>query len=319
MNWHDMKKQIIKYAIGLILAGIVIKLFIGQEQINLLKRISVFDLIISLFLTALIFLVSGIRYSFLLHVQSKKKLSFADTFLFPVTTNLWGVIIPLQGGLLYSAVFLKKKYQVMIKDTISINVFIYSILMSFTGLAGIVFSTTGGRLMLPFFLISIVFFLNPLELFIAGKLLSGIHIKGFKLINETRRLIKDIIDGFLKSLFNMKTTIILIIITAIHTLLSIVWYYWAFRAFDFEIPFLTVLIYNLFIRLTALLQFTPANIGVEELVSAGLFGILEQNPAYAVLVTLFLRSSTLVIMIPFGVFDTIYNFHHFSIKLPKLR
>ncbi|GEM_PF-6659383 len=314
-----MKKQIIKYVIGFILIGIVIKLFIGEEELNLLKRISISDFIISLVLTALIFLVSGIRYSFLLYKQSGKKLSFSDTFLFPITTNLWGVIIPLQGGLLYSTVFLKKKYRVMIKDTLSINVFIYSILMSFTGLAGIVFSVTGDRLVLPFFIISIIFFLNPLELFIAGKILNSIQIKGLKLLNEIKKMLKDIIDGFLKSLFNIKTTIILIIITAIHTLLSIVWYYWAFRAFDFEIPFLTVAVYNLFIRLTALLQFTPSNIGIEELASAGLFGILEQNPAQAVLVTLFLRSSTLIIMIPFGVFDMIRNFHHLSIKFPKLR
>lgn len=314
-----MKKQIIKYLIGFILIIIVIKLFIGEGELSLLKKISPYDFVVSLFMTALIFLVSGIRYSFLLYKQSGKKLSLADTFFFPITTNLWSFIMPLQGGLLYSAVFLKRKYKVTIKDAMSINVFIYSILMSFTGLVGIYFSILTGQLFSFFFIISTGFALNSLALFIAGKILNNIQPKGFRLLATAQKWIGDIIDGFLKSLFNIRTTIILLILTAAHTLLSIIWYYWAFKTFDFEISFLIVVVYNLFIRLTALLQFTPANIGIEELASVGLFGMLEQNPASAVLVTLFLRFSTLVIMIPFGVFNMFSNFHHFSLKPTKRR
>lgn len=312
-----MKKQIIKYLIGFILVAIVIKLFIGEKELILLKRISVFDFVISLFLTILIFLVSGIRYSFLLYKQSGKKLSLSDTFFFPITTNLWGLIMPLQGGLLYSAVFLKRKYKVTIKDILSINIFIYSILMSFTGIAGIVFSVITDQIFSIFFVISIGFALNPIELFIASKILNNIQPRGFRLLKTVQKWIRDIIDGFLKSLFSIKTTIILLMLTGSHTLLSIIWYYWVFRTFDFEIPLLTVIVYNLFIRLTALFQFTPSNIGIEELASAGLFGMLEQNPASAVLVTLFLRASTLVIMIPFGIFDFIRNSHHFTLKFTK--
>lgn len=314
-----MKKHIIKYLIGFTLIIIVVKLFIGEGELSLLKKISPYDFVVSLFLTALIFLVSGIRYSFLLYKQSGKKLSLADTFFFPITTNLWGFIMPFQGGLLYAAVFLKRKYAVTIKDTLSISIFVYSILMSFTGIVGIGFSVLTGKIFSFLFIISIVFALNFVELLIISKILNNIHIKSFKVLNKIKKELRDVINSFLGSLFDIRRTIILIMITAVHTALSIVWYYWAFKTFDFEIPFLVVIVYNLFVRLTTLIQLTPANIGIEELASVGLFSMLEQNPASAVLVTLFLRFSTLAIMIPFGVFDMINNFHHFSFKFFKLR
>jgi uncharacterized membrane protein YbhN (UPF0104 family) len=83
---------------------------------------------------------------------------------------------------------------------------------------------------------------------------------------------------------------------------------------NFSIPWHGLLAYTLLIRLSVILKVTPGNIGVQEVLSGGIFSLLSLAPDQGVMLTLLTRVVTIVLMSTVGVVDSIVNTQYFPIR-----
>lgn len=306
------KKGLASYCIGILLIYIVIRYFLSHDYLEIVKRISLYDLLIALLITLLIFYISGVQYFYILKKFFNKGINPTDILLLPISMRLWAFIIPVKGGLLYSTAFLKFKYKIKVTEGFSISIYIYWVSLFLTGVIGLFFAIKNNMVLSLISFVSLLFLLSPLVIVISTLILKKIPIHNHPLLHNLQKGLSSTVHNIDSLWKDFKTTITILCITILHTLASILLYYWANIVFGLSLSILSIIILTLVMKLSIIFRFTPGNLGVEQLVSGGVVAILGGKAGDGVLISLFVTLTTVIIAFSLGTLSTLYNMKYFN-------
>jgi hypothetical protein len=307
-------KNILIYLFTFILILLVVSIFVTDEQINLLKKISNFEISVSITIALAIFSVSGFQFSYILKRTTGVGLSIIDRITFPISRNLWSYLVPFQGSFAYSLVFNKFKYKVKLIDGFSINLYIILFNFFFTGIIGLYYSLTLVKRPFLTFILSFLFAVSPLLLILANIIIKKIKIPEkiiFKFLFLNIQKAASSISNLFKD-FNF--TINILILNIIHTIVTTLWFYWTVCIFKLNIDFISVILLALILKTSLIFRLTPGNIGIEQLLFGGIFFLIGYDPKTGVLISLFHKSITILLSFSVGVLFTLINLKYFSLK-----
>ena len=126
-------KSLISYFIAFIFVFISIKLCWKPEYYELIKNIKITHLSIVILITFVLNVIAGVSMSHISKTQYNIRLDSLDKIALSLMMNFWGYIIPLKGGVLFSAFYLKSKYNIKLVEGTSIAIFIYIVNLTIFG------------------------------------------------------------------------------------------------------------------------------------------------------------------------------------------
>ena len=297
---------------------IAIKILWRDNYIALLKEISFFDLLIAVILTFLLIVSSSYTLQYLIFKQYKIKISTIDTATLPLMMNFWGYIIPFRGGILYSILFLKAKYKVKLVDSTAINVYVQMVMFAFMGFLGLVYLAAHQRIISVLGACSVMLVLNPLIVKLVNVMFQRFSAQPTSVVGKIQHLTNIVIDNSNSSFTDVRATSVVVIILLARFFLRAVRYYWATLVFKIEIPFLSLIVLTLAIEFAMVtLRFSPGNLGINELLSGAIVGMLGQASQEGILIELFCRFANLLLIFTAGLWAVLVNMKYFDVNTFK--
>ena len=313
-----MNKPVFRYLFSAVLILIAIGMLWQNNYISLVKKVSFTDLLVVIFLSLLLAVSRGYTLAYLITREHKTKISFADMVLLPLMMGFWGFFIPVKGGMLYSILFLKAKYKVRALDSTSVTVYIHMVMFSLMGSFGICYIFFKGQLLSIGGLISLLFLLNPLILKGANLFFQKFAFKPAGFPARVQALINSIVINSSSPLTNIRTTAIVVGLSLSRLLFRTARYYWATLVFGLEIPVTTLIILTLTVEFAMItIRFSPGNLGVNELLSGGVMGLLGSASQEGILIELLCRFSTLLLTFTVGAWAVGRNMKYFKMDTFK--
>jgi hypothetical protein len=298
--------------LGLTLASL--SLFLDFSDLRAFANISATRMAEILLAAQLVYVVSGVEFAAIIFFSSRTRLSLIDIFVLPISMNLWSFLIPFQGSLVYSTLILRYKYRTGLSDAVSTTLFAYTIAIVATGMLGLLFVTCLGYWSFGGFFVSLCLMISPFALLLGHRVLAIAPTTGVKGVDKTLLAVRAMLLK-LRDLLLMKRLLAVLALTNIaHIAASFLMNVIAASALNFSIPWHGLLAYTLLIRLSVILKVTPGNIGVQEVLSGGIFSLLSLAPDQGVMLTLLTRVVTIVLMSTVGVVDSIVNTQYFPIR-----
>ncbi len=301
------RKDVFKLFLAFALIGLIIFLLYKKGYFSVMENISLFDFSILISLTLLSYFVAGFQIFYLVKKQNKISLSFADTLLLPIAMSLFSYVIPTNGGLIYSAFFLKQKYHIHPTKGFSIGIFSVYISLIITGIFGIVFYFFPGNHNAWVLMASIILIFLSLIINLVNRIIQRLNLKRFVVLRKLQSYVDRIVIHSNNLIMDKETMIVNIVINIVYLILAFVAYEWLNIVVKTDLPLFSVFIILLITRISSLLRFLPGNLGLEELYTAGIFSLLGKDPAIGVIFSLLLRFSTICLFVPLGILHTIYN------------
>ena len=266
----------------------------------------------SILIALVIFTVSGNQFSYILFKSTKTQLSITDRIGFPTARNLWSYIIPFQGSFAYSLAFIKFKYKVNLKDGLSINIYLLLFNFFFTGFVGVYYSLQSSSLPIFFLIISILLLSIPFLIILFDKILKNVKTPNSRMLKFLIGNVSKISTGIAILWKDLKFTINVFLFNIVHTIVTIIWFYWTVHIFNLDIDLISVIFLALILKISLIFRLTPGNLGVEQLIYGGIFALMSYDPNIGVLISLFHKSITIMISLSIGSIFTFLNFKYFS-------
>ncbi len=295
----------------------VCRILIKKGELNLLLKIDLFYFILFIIFTLSIYITSGLQYYFI-RDQYGIKFEKKDLLLLPVAMNLWSFIIPMQGGVIFFTIFLKNKHKVKVADSLSITIFLYLVILSFTGFLGLVFAVIYGKLFSIFSLISLLLLLNPFFIFITYKIMFIIPDFKIKLVIHIFNFVKEITGNMNKMWVDHKNVGSILLLSILQMIITAFWYLSIAQALGYHnITFLALLLLALWMNVSLVIRFTPNNLGVTQIVSAILFSLISLSPEQGIMISLIATLSSTVVALTLGAGATFYYLRCWHIRSLK--
>jgi uncharacterized membrane protein YbhN (UPF0104 family) len=302
-----MSEKIKQYGsifLAVLLVVVSIKVFDVEHSIMMLTAFSGTYLAASLVLAILIYLFSGLQFNALLKSLGIR-FSLFDTIMFPITMNLWSLLVPLQGALIFSTIFFARKYGRTVSSSLSISLFLYLVTASLTGLFGLIFMTYTSRKDIITVIALLTIALSPLIILLLDGVLRWI-LPFFKVVHPLILKLSSFIATTVVALKDLmqdwKLLVHVVLLKTLQTFLVGVWYWVIARGLGFQLNFLVLLLLSLVGELAIIIKVTPANLGVSELVSGALLAALGYNPQWGVLISLTASATTLLLIFTLGLY-----------------
>ncbi|MCK5179068.1 MAG: flippase-like domain-containing protein [Candidatus Omnitrophica bacterium] len=312
-----MKKNLVKIFLSFVMIVIAVYIVAQSNEIALLKRVSSLDFFIILLLSLLCLSVFGYIFSFITKKQHNTPLSLFDTLTLPFMMHLWGLIIPVKGGMLYLIFFLKSKYNIQMVKSASIAIYRYLISFVLIGIFGIYLMISRNQLFSIGTSVFIIIILSPIILKLLQKYALDIPVGNSKTLLKLKSIISSIIIQSNINFSNIETTSTVTFIILIQIILRTIRYYFIASVLDFNIPFMTLFALTWTIELANIFRFLPGNIGLNELFSGGVFSLLGADPAQGILIALLVRVSVLLLTFTIGLWAVLINMKYFQINTFK--
>ena len=288
-------------------------LLVSDEQaIVIIKSVSLFDLTGSVVISLVMFLISGYQMYYLLRKTSDTNMNKADIILLPASMNLWSYLLPFRGGLIYSAFYIKLKYQVELAKGFSIGIFTFILSTALAGIFGIYISIISGKFFTWLGSISVILTISPLILILMKKILASITFNRNTLYGKSMEFLKRTISGFGLMMGNLTSTVFILFLVLLSILIYILWVYWSVKSFGFAMSFSSIIILALVLRLSVIARFIPGNVGIQELISGATTTMMGGSIQEGILIALFIRLTALVIAIVLGIYSLIKNIDIFK-------
>lgn len=309
------KKEIAAYAGGFLLLAAIFFMVLRQgDYREMLAGISLFQVIVTLVITFGLFFINGYIIAFMASHHYKTSISLMDVALLPLMMHLWSFIIPFRGGLLFSAFFLKMKYNIKGAESIAIGVFTIMISLVITGLCGIYFTFYNHRVYSFWFVLSILLSLSPLLILVLDRMLQSIQLKKQSLLDRLKTFIASVTSHSRKLLMDYKISVCIFFITVIGIAVHVFYIAWITHVLHIETSLDRVLIFALMMRFSVFIRIVPGNIGVQELFSGGTFYMVGGSVTDGLAIALFVRFFSLLLTLPLGVIGLAVNMKYFKMK-----
>lgn len=303
-----MGRKVLGSLITVLLIVLCLSLLLSAEDIKRLVSLPAKDTFFLIIVTYVVYLISGVELAIIAKKTSSIKLRFKDVLLLPITMNLWSFLIPFQGSVIYLALLFRYKYQSTVSDALSVSIFSYLLSFTLTGICGSIFFSFGATSSPLLLLFSLLMALTPLMLLTAhycSTPLKKIKLPftdfGWRVLDQLRHLI-----------LQYRLVLAILCTNIVHLAASYEMHALAATALGFSISPLELLLFTLVMRLTIVVKITPGNIGVQEILSGGVFSALQLDPAHGVLILMLTRITSLILMGTLGVVDSLMNTKYFT-------
>jgi len=299
--------RIIKRATSVTILVLLLYYVIDIEGFNWSYLNNFSDLIIFLVILIAGLYMNGLQLYIMLKNQSVN-LSLIDQFLLPVSMALFGYLVPVNGGMLFSLFFMKKKLSVDIKEGLSIGV--YSLYISFllTGLIGFLYCIFYNNQLVVILPLSFILILFPLIVNIITFNLDKVKLKKMPFLGKVTGFLRNVSVSSNSQFKNRRSLIQLLIINVLMIVVHIASTYWLISMLNLKVPLLSVALITLFMRMSSLVRVFPGNIGIDELFAGGIFAFFGLSPSDGIVLVIYSRVIALLfLLIPGGLLHIYLN------------
>ena len=307
-----LQSKIFQYLVALLLFFSVIYFYISPDDLKLIFEVNLIDSLLVILSVIAVYWISGFQYSHILKHYHSKKLSLFDTATLPITMNLWSLLIPFQGALIYTTFFLKQKYNTRLTTGPGVTLLAYQFTLVVTGAIGLALSFFT-KLPVIFTVVSLLFVISPFFTYIGTSVLKKVtfpFVKAEKLKTKVVSLLEQVVATSKQSRFVAEV----IGMNVLSLLSALLMYYLVAQALQLDLSFISILIYTLLLRLTVIIKLTPDNIGIQEIISVGIFSLINLPPEQGALITLYIRIMTIIVMLLGGGLSFYVNREYISLE-----
>lgn len=289
-------RKLLSY-VFLIISVVFLSYYVSENWISLGEmyfQLNSLDLVLLTVLLIVIFVISGIRMSFINKVISGKQISWSHQAILPLAMSYAGYAIPIKGGMVYQSFFFKKFYAINHFYGVSTGVISQIIPLQVIGVIGIAMSYfLGSSNLLSLLFLGITFLSVSFFVWIRLFLI-------FSTVRESRVgiLLKDL-DEKLK-LRDMLPGIYFISIVKI--ICEFLWFFLAFNALNFDATVELSIVFVMVRNCLIILKITPGNIGINEFVGGLSSELLFDSADYGLVVMLLIRAISMFITFTLGAF-----------------
>ena len=306
------------YILSIIFLLICFIIIFLQVDLVKVKFFTIKSFLLSIVFGAVSFSISGLKQYFVMKHNLDIKLKVSDVLFLPIAMNFWSFIIPFKGGMLYNIFLLRNKYCTSYTNIFSFNLIIYSLTIVISGCIGIFLSLYYDFFSLLIIVTCTLFIFNPLIVLTIYKIFHRSKLIDNKIISKI-----FVISGQLvKSYSIYKVVLSVFSITILHILFQIFWFFYINELLELQMNFFEVSFIVIIRQILVVFKFTPGGLGFNELVSGGITEILINDPTLGILLTFYIRLSTLTLSSFVGPVFTIRNKKYYkfsSIKKIKLQ
>lgn len=314
-----MGRGFLKYGISIVLVCVAVTMLAREEYIALFKKISFLDLLICLLFSFGLVVIGGFTMNYFIAKHYQKKLHLVDILTLPLMINLWGFLMPVRGGILYSIFFFKTKYQIKFVQGASMTLFLYTTSFVLMGVGGVFFYGTQQDSHFFIMVISLFLVMSPLIIVAMSLLFQKIYFSDSSVFKKIQILVSSVVNDFLRAWNDRRTLFSVVLLIVARYIFLAARYSWAADAFNLEIPFAAIVVLTFGVEFSDIVfRFLPGNMGLSELVAGGLFGVVGQEVGEGLLIALFIRFTTLLLTFTVGTWAVLANMEHFHVSNLKL-
>ena len=281
---------------------------------ELMAGITLFQAAVTLAMTFGLFFINGYIIAFMASHQYKTTIGLWDVALLPFMMHLWSFIIPFRGGLLFSAFFLKLKYNIKGAESIAIGMFTIMISLVVTGLCGVYFSFDNDMVYSLWTLLSILLVMTPLFVLVLDRMMQHFRINSQSVLDSIKTFIASVTSQSRKLLMDYKVSAGIFILTVAGIAVYAFFIFWVAHVLHIEAGQDKLVIFALMMRLSVFVRIVPGNIGVQELFSGGTFYMVGGDITDGLAIALFIRFFSLFLTFSLGIVGMAANMQHFKIK-----
>ena len=296
-------KTLIIYIISILLIVAPFKIYgIGLDS-SIYKSTSLNTFLYSMAIILFLFFFSGFRYSFFMKKVHGINFSLFDTLALPFSINLWSYIIPVQGSLVFSTFFLKKKYRLEYNKGLPMS--IYFILNNWfvVGVIGLLLCIINNIFNSIIFLFSFLILLPFIVLALSHT--NIIFLKKFSV--RFTNFLQNVNANLSKLILNFRLNLSMLFFSSMVVLINFFWFYIICLEFSINISVIQTLLLSFFTLIIQLLKLTPANLGIQELFTGIYFEAIGQDYSIGIFLALFWRLSSLPLILLFGILHLFIN------------
>jgi uncharacterized membrane protein YbhN (UPF0104 family) len=244
------------------------------------------------------FISMGVNGLFLREFTSKFgiDLTILEWFGLSVVTTMGNYITPFSGGMLVRATYLKRKYAFPYSKFMSMLAANYLVIFWMIGIVGTVIlikwvnDISSIYVLLGFFMtivcvISIILLVPSIKLAGGGWLAGHINeaLNGWDMIRKDGRLLSTIVAY-----------------AAINMMTNGLSFWIAYNALGATVPFKSAFLVSLFVSFSLLINITPGNLGVQEVIVGLSSGLLGIGAGLGLVAALLVRASAMLIAFSLG-------------------
>jgi hypothetical protein len=307
------KKKIIANLLAFILGAVLIvfgiKLFITEDQINLLKSSELYVHFYSILIFLPIAFIGGVETWAIFKIMYNKNISIYDVFTLPFVIAFWGILIPVQGAYFYNSLYFKKKYNISVKNTTSVFLLSLSFSTVISGVLGL-FYIFFIQYDFIFFTLSVITVIHPIFIKLLLLIVKKTKFNAHPLLLRIIDFIEIIFTDYFRSLKG-NLAIAIIGLNIINSIITAILYMWISANYSISLNFFQLLILSFLIKLTLLLKFTPGNIGINQFASSGIIVLVGGTASAGFILSLYQTLIFIITAIVFGAIFTIVNLPYF--------
>lgn len=307
-------KDVIKLLVSLLVISGIIYYLYARDYFATFDQMRWVDWLVLTGLTLLLYFLSGLQMAFMVNFISKRRLSMADVLFMPMSMGLFSYFIPTNGGFFYAVYYLKKKYDVASTEGFSIGVVSIYISFIIAGIALLATSLALGIIHVYLIVLSLLMILSPFLIYLLNLLIQKIPMKATSLAGRTKAYLDRVITQSNTLMLQKRVLLFNLLITVATLLIFFLLYYYLNAALNLQMTLLSIIAIIAMMRISGLIRILPGNLGLEELFTAGIFGIIGKDPSIGLVFSVSLRLCAFMIMIPGGVLHTAFNTEYFSFK-----
>jgi hypothetical protein len=308
------KADFTKVFVALVLVFGIFYYLNQNNTFEALKNVSIADFGLLTIITFIGYLTMGLQTYFMLKEQYEIKISLVDVICLPVAMTLFGYIIPTNGGIIYSTLFLKAKYKVKATTGFALGVVLIYISFILSGVFGVIGYFLTDDLGPEIFYISTPLVLSPLLVRLGNQLFQLLPFSKQGFLGIFQSLINELVGSSSDMMKNKKIIFLNVLLTFIYLLITYVSFMKINEMLDLGINTFGLFVLLLTTRVSSLIRVLPGNIGIQELYMGSVFKLVGLTASLGAIFSLMWRFSTIVLMIPFGITHLLLNTHHIKPK-----
>jgi uncharacterized membrane protein YbhN (UPF0104 family) len=310
-----MKKKYLKWVLTLFLFTFLCFFFFKKinfsEVYSLLKNIELKVVFISLLFGFILYFLSGLMLKISIKKLASKEIKLYDAIFLPMTSSIFGIIIP-KGGLFYQSIILKKKYSVSYSNNISVF-FLYYLLVVFISLLLLLFfillsdANKSYKLMILLLIVFVIF------LFFLGIKRTKLKKRKYYIINLINSILNQLKYMFDDTFFLIK----ILLFSFARILVRVAWYFFIVSSVNVDSGFLMSIILTIAYELHSAFILIPGNFLVNEFVTSIILNYSGAEMFLGFFIESILTITGWGIVFSFGIVGLLINWQYLNIKNEK--
>lgn len=295
------------------LALLAITVFVvDMDRWSAFSGLKTSNILISMVIALFIQTISGCMYYYTRRqfgVSMQKK----DVFLLPPVMGLWSFIVPIQGSLIFTIIFFKKKYNMAVTESLSINIFLYLLTLVFTGLVGLYIAVINNNLFSTYSLVCLLLLAGPFFVIFQKTNVTHKRTLDSRILQMIKSFIVSTVNNTQSLLSNHSLLVKIGILKSIHMLVSMLWFYYISFALEMDLLFSEVALISLVASASYIIKITPGNLGTTQLTTGAFMVFAGYSPDQAIMITLFSATTVMLLNVTLGFFGNYYYFKTINI------